>query len=68
MTKTEAQEPKPVAWHVSTYSDSSGGSCVEASPVAGAPRVAVRDTKAPARGHLTVPRTAWATFLHTVTR
>lgn len=68
MTKTGAQERKSVAWHVSSYSDSGGGSCVEAGPVAGDARVAVRDTKDRARGHFTVPRTAWATFVRDVTR
>lgn len=68
MTKAGAQEGKTTAWHVSSYSDSGGGSCVEAGPVAGDPRVAVRDTKDRTRGYLTVSRTAWAAFVRGVTR
>ncbi|WP_084261607.1 DUF397 domain-containing protein, partial [Micromonospora rifamycinica] len=36
-----------VAWHISTKSDSNGGSCVEAGPLLdGSGRVAVRHSKA----------------------
>lgn len=37
-----------IAWHISTKSDSNGGSCVEAGPLLdGSGRVAVRHSKAP---------------------
>lgn len=68
MTKTGAQESKTVAWHVSTYSDSSGGSCVEAGPVTGYAQVAVRDTKNRSRGRLTISHATWAAFVRSVTR
>jgi len=55
-------------WHVSTYSASGGGSCVEAGPVVGDSRVAVRDTKDRSRGHFTVSYGAWTAFVRSVTR
>lgn len=66
--KLNPTELAMIGWHVSTYSEAGGGSCVEAGPVAGRGHVAVRDTKDRARGHFTVPRTAWATFVRSVTR
>lgn len=57
-----------VAWHVSTYSEGGGVNCVEAGPVDGDNRVAVRDTKDRARGHFTVGRSAWAAFVQDVAR
>jgi len=57
---------KITAWRKSTYSTSPDQNCVE---VGLAPSlVGVRDTKNRAQGHLTVSRTAWATFVHHVTR
>ncbi len=49
-----------LAWFKSSYSDSSGGDCVE---VAAAALVHVRDSKAPDRPYLTVSPAAWADFL-----
>lgn len=68
MPKTGRQEARPVMWHVSTYSASGGGSCVEAGPVVGDSRVAVRDTKDRSRGHFTVSYGAWTAFVRSVTR
>ncbi|MBW4705689.1 MULTISPECIES: DUF397 domain-containing protein [unclassified Micromonospora] len=53
-----------VAWHISTKSDSNGGSCVEAGPLLdGSGRVAVRHSKA--RDAATIVYTAdeWAAFV-----
>lgn len=61
-------ELEAIGWHVSTYSEGGGGSCVEAGPVTGRGHVVVRDTKDRARGYFTVPRTAWATFVRSVPR
>lgn len=66
--KLNPTELEAISWHVSTYSEGGGGSCVEAGPVAGQGHIAVRDTKDRARGHFTVSRTVWATFVRSVTR
>ncbi|SCG51814.1 DUF397 domain-containing protein [Micromonospora rifamycinica] len=53
-----------VAWHISTKSDSNGGSCVEAGPLLdGSGRVAVRHSKA--RDAATIVYTAdeWTAFV-----
>ncbi|WP_344422057.1 DUF397 domain-containing protein [Amycolatopsis minnesotensis] len=47
----------------SSYSNESGQTCVEVAEVSTG--AAVRDSKAPQSGHLTVPRTAWQAFLTT---
>ncbi|MFD0315153.1 DUF397 domain-containing protein [Streptomyces flavalbus] len=49
-----------LTWFKSSYSDSSGGECVE---VAIASAVHIRDSKAPARPHLTVSPAVWGRFL-----
>ncbi|MBV9140805.1 MAG: DUF397 domain-containing protein [Pseudonocardiales bacterium] len=76
-----ALEPNALVWHTSSYSGGSGdcvqvgwrtssycggsGDCVE---VASAPEgVLVRDSKDPDGPALTVPPSAWRTFLTTVT-
>jgi hypothetical protein len=48
-------------WRKSTYSGSSGGDCVEVAPLA--TRVALRDSKNPALGVLTVGAGAFAAFV-----
>ncbi|MER5469381.1 DUF397 domain-containing protein [Streptomyces sp. NPDC002685] len=48
-------------WRKSTYSGSSGGDCVEVAPLA--TRVALRDSKDPALGVLTVGAGAFAAFV-----
>jgi len=57
-----------VGWRVSTHSPNTGGNCVEAGPVTPDPRIAVRDTKDPARRQFTVPRAAWKAFVRSVSR
>jgi hypothetical protein len=49
-----------LAWFKSSYSDSSGGECVE---VATASVVHVRDSKTPETPYLTVSPTTWSAFL-----
>ncbi|MFG1842960.1 DUF397 domain-containing protein [Micromonospora sp. NPDC049175] len=53
-----------VAWHISTRSNSNGGSCVEAGPVLdGSSRVAVRDSKDRAAATLVYPSAGWTAFV-----
>ncbi|RIV39785.1 DUF397 domain-containing protein [Micromonospora radicis] len=53
-----------IAWHISTKSDSNGGSCVEAGPVLdGSRRVAVRDSKAREAGMIVYAAEEWAAFV-----
>ncbi|WTJ22089.1 DUF397 domain-containing protein [Streptomyces pseudovenezuelae] len=49
-----------LAWFKSSYSDNTGGECVE---VAVASVIYVRDSKAPTGPHVTVSPTAWTSFL-----
>ncbi|RAO36284.1 hypothetical protein PSN13_01880 [Micromonospora saelicesensis] len=56
-----------VAWHVSTRSNSNGGSCVEAGPVLdGSGRVAVRDSKDRPAATLVYPAGGWMAFVNGV--
>ncbi|WP_328650282.1 DUF397 domain-containing protein [Micromonospora sp. NBC_00330] len=56
-----------VAWHISSRSDSNGGSCVEAGPVLdGSGRVAVRDSKDRAAATLVYPAGGWVAFVNGV--
>lgn len=51
------------SWRKSTYSDAQGnGNCVEIAHHSAT--VAVRDSKAPRYGTLTLPPTAWQAFTH----
>ncbi|AVT29020.1 DUF397 domain-containing protein [Plantactinospora sp. BC1] len=53
-----------VAWHISTKSNSNGGSCVEAGPLLdGSGRVAVRHSKAPDAAVIVYTRPEWDAFL-----
>ncbi|MGW5556800.1 DUF397 domain-containing protein [Micromonospora sp. NPDC003944] len=53
-----------VAWHISSKSDSNGGSCVEAGPVLdGSGRVAVRDSKDRAAATLVYGADRWTAFV-----
>ncbi|WP_433537778.1 DUF397 domain-containing protein [Micromonospora sp. CA-249363] len=53
-----------VAWHISTRSNSNGGSCVEAGPVLdGSGRVAVRDSKDRAAATLVYGSSGWTAFV-----
>lgn len=54
-----------LAWFKSSYSDSSGGDCVE---VASTDAIHIRDSKTPDRSHLTVSPTSWAAFLTSVSK
>jgi hypothetical protein len=54
-----------LAWFKSSYSDSSGGECVE---VAIASAIHIRDSKTSAGPHVTVSPTAWTTFLGSMPR
>jgi len=59
-----SEDPRPVAWHISSYSQGGGGNCVEAGACTGqTPRVAVRDSTRRAHGTLTTHRTAWSAFV-----
>ncbi|MEU3250091.1 DUF397 domain-containing protein [Streptomyces sp. NPDC006997] len=49
-----------LTWFKSSYSDSSGGQCVE---VAITSAVHIRDSKAPTQPHLTVSPAVWGRFL-----
>ena len=54
----------PVAWHISTYSNDNGGSCVEAGPLLdGSGRVAVRHSKAPDAEVIVYTRAEWDAFV-----
>ena len=57
----------PVAWRKSSYSGGGSGNCVE---VAGTPRrvVAVRDSKNPAGGAVTLDGPAWRSLLSAIQR
>ncbi|MEC3980157.1 DUF397 domain-containing protein [Amycolatopsis sp. H20-H5] len=54
-----------VAWHKSSYSNANGNDCVEVATDLAV--TAVRDSKAPEAGHLTVAPSAWREFLAAVT-
>ncbi|MFI7015373.1 DUF397 domain-containing protein [Streptomyces sp. NPDC050164] len=49
-------------WRKSSYSGSSGGECIEVADL-GAPGVAMRDSKHPEAGTLTVSPEAYAAFV-----
>jgi hypothetical protein len=51
-------------WTRSSYSNNSGGECIECRT--DQDRVLVRDSQHPAHGHLAFPGTEWAAFLHAV--
>lgn len=51
-----------ITWRKSSHSDETGGQCVE---LAALPRaVAIRDSKAPGSGHLTLTPHTFATLLN----
>ncbi|MEU5025641.1 DUF397 domain-containing protein [Streptomyces milbemycinicus] len=53
-------------WHKSSYSDSSGGQCVEVATTPAT--VHVRDSKIPDGPNLHIPADAWVDFLAFATR
>ncbi|WPP29853.1 DUF397 domain-containing protein [Streptomyces sp. CL7] len=57
----------PDVWKKSSYSGGGeGNACVEVAPRP--TRIAIRDSKAPARGTLTVPAPAFAAFVDALKR
>ncbi|WP_236700293.1 DUF397 domain-containing protein [Allosalinactinospora lopnorensis] len=52
-----------VGWRTSSYSENGGGQCVEAGPVADAPRYAVRDSRHPGHGMFLFSAAEWTLFL-----
>ncbi|GAB3482917.1 DUF397 domain-containing protein [Amycolatopsis cihanbeyliensis] len=63
MTTPEHAE---LTWRKSSHSNANNGDCVEVATTARA--AAVRDSKDPAAGHLTLEPAAWRAFLGTVRR
>lgn len=59
------RERTELTWRKSTYSNGDNGNCVEVATTAGA--MAVRDSKSPASGHLTLTPLTWHTFLTRLT-
>jgi hypothetical protein len=61
--------PHPVpdsAFHKSSYSQPTGGNCVEVATIPERPAAAVRDSQNPHLGHLVIPGREWAAFLDAV--
>ncbi|MGH3766196.1 MAG: DUF397 domain-containing protein [Pseudonocardiaceae bacterium] len=57
------EELATVGWHISSRSQSNGGSCVEAGPLRdGSGRVAVRHSKHPHGGVIVYTRAEWEAF------
>lgn len=56
------------SWTTSSFSMNNGGDCVEAGPHSSAPTYALRDSKHPGHGHLTVAYPEWLSFLRDVKR
>jgi hypothetical protein len=50
-----------LTWHKSSHSNADNGDCVEVARLASS--VAVRDSKAPTSGHLSLTPSAWRAFL-----
>ncbi|GAA4225002.1 DUF397 domain-containing protein [Actinomadura meridiana] len=56
-----------VGWHISSFSPSNGGSCVEAGPLDdGTDRVAVRHSRRPDAELIVYTRAEWDAFLQGV--
>ena len=54
-------DPSRITWRKSHRSNN-GGNCVEVAQITDT--VAIRDSKAPDAGHVTLSRQAWATFIN----
>lgn len=54
----------PLTWRKSSRSDDNGGACVEVAAVA--EWAAIRDSKSPTSGTLTLSGTQWAAFRRTL--
>ncbi|WP_328360713.1 DUF397 domain-containing protein [Streptomyces sp. NBC_00457] len=61
-----SQQLRSATWRKSSYSGSSGGDCVEVADLT--PRIAVRDSKNPEAGTLTLSPEAYAAFVGHVGR
>ncbi|MEY2228015.1 MULTISPECIES: DUF397 domain-containing protein [Streptomyces] len=62
MTSTPEYELSAAIWHKSSYSDGTGGDCLEVAD--GHPDlVPVRDSKQPEGPHVVFHARAWATFV-----
>jgi hypothetical protein len=59
------RERTELTWHKSSYSNGDNGNCVEVATTPGI--MAVRDSKAPTSGHLTLTPLTWRTFLARLT-
>ncbi|MFG3100155.1 DUF397 domain-containing protein [Streptomyces sp. NPDC048182] len=55
-----------VAWRKSSYSSDTGGQCLEYAPLSS--RIAVRDTKHPTLGHLTLTPATFTRFVGAAAR
>ncbi|WP_406014763.1 DUF397 domain-containing protein [Streptomyces sp. NBC_00984] len=53
--------PAPARWRKSSYSNGTGGECVEVADLHST--VDVRDSKQPRGPHISVRRSAWARFI-----
>ncbi|GAB3213595.1 DUF397 domain-containing protein [Marinactinospora thermotolerans] len=54
-----------LTWRKSSYSNQTGGNCVEVA-VTPSGDTALRDSKTPEAGHLTLPTTEWTALLQAV--
>ncbi|MGW7063754.1 DUF397 domain-containing protein [Streptomyces sp. NPDC054904] len=63
MTSTLEFDPSAATWQKSTYSDGSGGNCLEVATPSGSDLVPVRDSKQPEGPHVVFHARAWATFV-----
>lgn len=61
MSGTPGPIGSPVGWFKSSYSNGSGGECLEAAVEEG--HTAVRDSKDPTRATIAFPHSAWADFV-----
>lgn len=60
------QSPTVPQWHRSSYSNGTGGECVEAAFIGGG--AAVRDSKQPLQGQFRVDAETWTYFVRSVRR
>ncbi|MEV5610342.1 DUF397 domain-containing protein [Streptomyces sp. NPDC052225] len=54
---------RTAVWRKSSRSNGGGGDCLEVADNIPGPRLPIRDSKNPTGPVITVPRTAWATFI-----
>jgi hypothetical protein len=59
-----SDETPEIAWHISTYSPDTSGSCVQAGPLLdGSGRVAVRHSRHPEAATIVYTRAEWDAFI-----